>query len=538
MTAHHRQDTTPAFIALRRIAMSPSSYLHSARRIALKPIVAATFLGMLASPYVYAFNSGSTGADGALATTVGTLEVQVPESGILNYTSVNIAAGTTLKFKKNKLNTPVYLLVSGNVTIAGTIDIRGQDAKHVGTYADGNLADDAIPGTGGPGGYEGGRGGRDDISMRPEIIRGGSGLGPGGGKGGLEGGDGCHTRYYKYPGLGAAYAIPGGDGWFRYQCNNNVMGADAAKPYGSALLQPLVGGSGGGGGRGGANYPGSGGGGGGGALLIAASGMLSIASTGNIWATGGDSGGAAGTNVGGQGGGGSGGAVRLIATTITGSGGIDASGGCTNENNNRRQNCLNHTYFYGYGGAFGRIRLEAESITYSGASNPAYTADVPGPIFLASLPSLRIASVAGTAVPASPTGNADVTLPASVANPVTVALETTNVPTGNTVLVKLIPAYGNTTEVLSPAIAGTAAAGTTSVQVNLPQGPSVLQATTTYTVVVAMGEALSHFAQNERVEKVQLIATMGSEGQAKLITVSGKEYMVPMSVLQMVGFSG
>ena len=76
-------------------------------------------------------------------------------------------------------------------------------------------------------------------------------------------------------------------------------------------------------------------------------------------------------------------------------------------------------------------------------------------------------------------------------------------------------------------------------QVSLPQGPSTLQATTTYTVVVAMGEALSRFAQNERVDKVQLIATLGnSEGQAKLITVTGKEFMVPLSVLQMVGFTG
>jgi hypothetical protein len=537
MTAH--QDTTPAFTALRRIAMSQSSYLRSARCIALKPIVAATFLGMLASPHAFAFNSGSTGADGALATTVGTVEVQVPESGVLNYTSVNIAAGTTVKFKRNSLNTPVYMLVSGNVTIAGYVDIRGQDAKHVGTYADGNQADDGIPGAGAAGGYDGGRGGRDDINMRPEIIRGGSGLGPGGGKGGIEGPDGCSgTRHYKYQGLGAAYATQGSDGQYRVSCNQSAIGPDAARPYGSALLQPLVGGSGGGGGRGGANYAGSGGGGGGGALLIAASGTLNIASTGAIDATGGDSGGAAGTNAGGKGGGGSGGAIRLIATSITGNGNIYAAGGCTNVNNTRRQECLDLTWFYQYGGAAGRIRLEGESITFSGGSQPTYVADTPGPIFLASLPSLRIAFVAGTAVPANPTGNADVTLPANVTNPVTVGLETTNVPTGNTVLVKLIPAYGNTTEVLSPAIAGTAASGTTSVQVNLPQGPSVLQATTTYTVVVAMGEALSRFAQNERVEKVQLIATMGSEGRAKLITISGKEYMVPLSVLQMVGFTG
>jgi hypothetical protein len=125
-----------------------------------------------------------------------------------------------------------------------------------------------------------------------------------------------------------------------------------------------------------------------------------------------------------------------------------------------------------------------------------------------------------------------------VANPVTVTFQTVNVPAGNTVLLRLIPAYGSTTEVLSPAITGTTASGTASVQVSLPQGPSTLQATTTYTIVVAMGEALSRFAQNERVEKVQLIATLGGEqAQAKLITVSGKEYLVPASVLQMVGFA-
>jgi hypothetical protein len=53
-----------------------------------------------------------------------------------------------------------------------------------------------------------------------------------------------------------------------------------------------------------------------------------------------------------------------------------------------------------------------------------------------------------------------------------------------------------------------------------------------------MGEALSVFAGNERVERVQLSATLGGANQAKLITVSGKEYVVPMSALQQVGFAG
>ena len=482
----------------------------------------------------HAFNSGSTGADGALAPTVNT-EIQLPPSGVLNYTTINIPTGVTVRFKRNALNTPVYLLASGNVTIAGAIDINGKTAAATGTAGDGVQADDGVPGEGGPGGYDGGRGGRDDLAMTAAVIRGGAGLGPGGGLPGIEGGDGC-PRYYKYIGASAGYATNGFDGNANPSgagiiggCSNSGFGA----LYGSAILQPLIGGSGGGGGRGGPNYPGSGGGGGGGALLIASSGTVTL--TGSIGASGGYGGAVAGTNSGGSGGAGSGGAVRIVATGVTGAGSITANFGCPQAVTGSVNGNMNCNF---YRSSVGRIRIEAEALTYSGTTTPAYTTDVPGPVFLASLPSLRIATVAGVAVPASPTGNADVTLPADVVNPVTVTFETANVPTGNTILFKLIPAYGTPTEVLSAAIAGTTAAGTASITVSLPQGPSTLQATTTYTVVVAMGEALSVFAQNERVEKVQLIATLGGAGQAKLITISGKEYTVPMSVLQQVGFAG
>jgi hypothetical protein len=533
--------------SLRREAITAAH--KTARSTLALRLSAACVVAAFASPALAAFNSGSTGADGALAPTVSSVEIQVPESGVLNYTSVNIPAGTTVRFKRNTLNTPVYILVSGDVNIAGLIDIRGQDAKQSGTSGDGNLADDGIAGLGGPGGYDGGRGGRDDLQQRPEIIRGGGGLGPGGGKGGIEGNDGCLAsvgRWLKYSGMSGAYATNGSNAWYvpgpNYYCSGPSV--DQAKAYGSPLLQPLIGGSGGGGGRGGQNYAGAGGGGGGGALLLAASGTITIASTGSIDATGGEGGTSSGTNAGGNGAGGSGGAIRLIATRVTGSGSLQAQGGCRSNGTQRRQDCMNTDFNGGYGyaglgGSWGRIRVEAEQITYSGTSSPAYVADTPGPVFLSSVPAIRIASVAGQNVPAVPTGTADVTLPTNVQNPVTVNVETTNVPPGNTVLVKMIPAYGNTVEVLSPAITGSTASGTASVQLTLPQGPSVLQATTTYTVVVAMGEALSRFAQNERVEKVQLIATMGQgESQAKLITVSGKEYLVPASVLRMVGFTG
>lgn len=511
----------------------------------------ALAVALLASANAQAFGSGSTGADGALtpAANSGVLEIQLPESGILNYTTVSIPTGVTLRFKKNTLNTPVVMLASGNVSIVGTIDISGGHAPHTGTSGDGNLADDGVPGKGGPGGYDGGRGG-----LVGAIGRlGGGGLGPGGGKGGIDGGDGCSLgRYYKYIGGAAGHAgyganVTGG-------CSAMPLSDAAGVPYGNALLQPILGGSGGGGGLGGSNYGGSGGGGGGGALLMAVSGTLTF--TGGINADGGGSGHVSGTNVGGFGAGGSGGGVRLVATAIAGSGTVRAIGACINSTgipsvvnpyknvyyNATTQDAIFGAHFYScatYGASEGRIRLEAESITYTGKTYPTYTTGTPAPVFLSNVPSLRIASVAGSAVPAIPTGNADVVLPADVANPVMVNFETTNVPTGNTIVLKVVPASGNPIELQSPAIAGTTSAGTTSVQVSLPAGPSVLQATTTYTVVVAMGDALSHFAQNERVEKVQLIATLGGGApQAKLITVSGKEYTVPWSVLQIAGFSG
>ena len=74
------------------------------------------------------FNSGSTGADGALDLLTmncpnNVCAVQLPESGILNYTTVNIPTGKWLQFLANSRNTPVILLVQGNVFIGGEINV-------------------------------------------------------------------------------------------------------------------------------------------------------------------------------------------------------------------------------------------------------------------------------------------------------------------------------------------------------------------------------------------------------------------------------
>src|SRR5579884_1105282 len=88
------------------------------------------------------FSSGSTGVDGPLDLTYGDTVVQLPDSGILNYTTVNIPVGRTLTFQNNLSNTPVIMLAQGAVNIAGTINISASGQNP------------------GPGGFRGGDAGR------------------------------------------------------------------------------------------------------------------------------------------------------------------------------------------------------------------------------------------------------------------------------------------------------------------------------------------------------------------------------------------
>jgi len=136
-------------------------------------------LSFAASPAdAQTFSSGSTGADGALdlATlncTTGPYAplngqnagcwIQLPESGILNYTTVNVPINKALYFRRNRRNTPVVLLTQGEVVVMGAIYI---DATR---WAPDNRLDETAPG---PGGFPGG--------APPAGI----GFGPGGGTAG------------------------------------------------------------------------------------------------------------------------------------------------------------------------------------------------------------------------------------------------------------------------------------------------------------------------------------------------------------------
>ena len=270
--------------------------------------------------------------------------------------------------------------------------------------------------------------------------------------------------------------------------------------------------------------------------MIAASGTINV--TGSILANGGASvspGTAGGRGV--YGGGGSGGAIRLIATTVSGNGAISAAGGASV--GEYRSDSTSGTYgvctTYAGGtpnGGAGRIRIESENLLRTVATTPAWVGGAPNLVFVPGMPTLTIDSIGGVAVPAQPTGNGDVALPTGFVNPVTVTFTTSGVTVGSSIKLTVIPARGTAFSVTSAPTTGTTSSATASVAVSLLSGANTLQASVTYTVVASVGDAMSVYAQGERVEKVTLAATSGSkESKVTLTTVSGKEYVVPASAL-------
>src|SRR3990172_8963690 len=117
------------------------------------------------------FSSGSTGADGAFNPTTNTTPA-LPPNGVFNFTTINTPAGITVTFTRNATNTPVTLLASGNVILAGTINLNGGAGGNAATGT--SIAPNG--GAGGPGSFNGGDG-ADGVAS----TTGGAGLGPGGG---------------------------------------------------------------------------------------------------------------------------------------------------------------------------------------------------------------------------------------------------------------------------------------------------------------------------------------------------------------------
>jgi hypothetical protein len=192
---------------------------------------------------------------------------------VFKYTSVNIASNVTVTFNNHPSRAPVVWLVSGDVTVNGTLSLNGQNAVSAP-----NLAEP------GPGGFRGG------VGYYSIGVSKGPGFGVGGGG----------------RNAGGSYSTVGGSG---------------PSIYGNPSVIPLVGGSGGGG----RDAPSNGGGAGGGAILIASTGEMRV--NGTLRSKGGE--GVGGTDhwTDAPSGSGSGGAIRLVSDSLLGNGSITALGG-------------------------------------------------------------------------------------------------------------------------------------------------------------------------------------------------------------------
>ncbi|MFN5961543.1 MAG: hypothetical protein ACK5CW_08690 [Verrucomicrobiota bacterium] len=326
---------------------------------------------------------------------------------VFKYTSVNVLAGKKLTFKNHATRAPVVWLVSGNVTIAGTVDLSGESYAAAGiTFhptsqpLGGRLAEP------GPGGFRGG------AAWRGGDVRQAPGFGPGGGTSGASGFDSGPNA----PKSGS------------YGPGNGVA-------YGNPSLIPLIGGSGGGGGQlepfPNAGTYGWGGGGGGGAILIGASGSVFIESGASVSALGGN----------GFPGAGSGGGVRVVCTDLLGAGSISAAGGNSFGSNTP--------------GSIGRVRIERVATSSALTVTPApstvdlidgATAQIWPP---SGAPEARIVSVNQIQAPADPNSmfgayTPDVVLP--LVSSVNVIVETINVEnnSGTKVIVRVNPRNGMT----------------------------------------------------------------------------------------------
>ena len=211
-------------------------------------------------------------------TATGTFTIPIPPDGVLRFSSFRFVRCQGLTLSRNAANTPVTLLVAGDVTIGSScgcchsLDLSGANGSG------GNTAVAGVGGIGGPGGFRGGDGAYQGVNFQ---AIGGAGFGPGGGDGGT-------------------LSTP---------ANTRATGGTF---FGVPELLPLAGGSGGGGGASlssSLSCSAGGGGGGGGAILIAANGTVTIFNL-QIFSdggTGGDPGNGSCANFGGNG---SGGAIR------------------------------------------------------------------------------------------------------------------------------------------------------------------------------------------------------------------------------------
>ena len=260
-------------------------------------MICTTLMMSSTTQAAFTFDSNGTDADGAWTLnssdcpSINTpIVLDVGSSGVKQFSSISIHQNCRVTFTPaggsfDSFSNPVRLIVSGDVTINGILDLDGED----GTVS--TSTSSVAGGQGGSGGFDGGRSGLAGASSNP----GGSGYGPGGGYG---------TRVNS-----------------NSNCSSAARVGLIAPAASNIRNQLLIGGSGGGGGCKYVSHLAGGGGGGGGALMVATSGTIII--NGTITALGGNGGYAYSSAADGKSG--SDGMVYLIANRIEGSGAIHAS---------------------------------------------------------------------------------------------------------------------------------------------------------------------------------------------------------------------
>jgi hypothetical protein len=365
-----------------------------------------------------------------------TLTLQLPAGGVFTFSRMNVL-NRSLTFSRNDTNSPVIILVAGDVNLSSTIGCCLSTSVSGSSGSGGSSTLAGVGGAGGPGGFRGGDGA--SLAINGAAI-GGAGFGPAGGD------------------AGTASPFTNGGG---------------ATFLGVPELTPLIGGSGGGGGSStsaaSTSCSGGGGGGGGGGLMSEANVTFTIQVM-QLFADGGSGAGQGNGNCASAGGGGSGGAIRLVANRFVQNGFVNllARGGNSATD--------------------GRIRLESvetSAQTLFNAWPPAQRVVGPTPIANAITPTVVITSVGGSAVPLVPVGTfgaIDVVL--SAPGPATIVLATTGVPGGTSVQVTVKPRIGGVATAQTVPLVNCTQAGAcdASTTFNLTAGAYVVEARATFQI--------------------------------------------------------
>lgn len=420
--------------------VSNSRSSRRSKRTVAESIMLAGLLSISASPATAQLTiPGADGSDGAFSPSgtnvvvdlsqaaTGAWDSPSPMAGkgvydatkwavVFKYTSVNIPSGTTVRFLNHSKRAPVVWLVSGDVTINGTVNLSGENGKFAGTVATES----------GPGGFRGG------IGTESSQRLGSAGFGPGGAQ--------------LNATVGGSYASPGD-------------GASAGATYGNSQVLPLLGGSGGGGtAPGGGNSYASGGAGGGG-LMLAATGNVTL--NGVLLANG-------GTPVYAGGAGGSGGAFRIIANRVAGTGIIEARGiGGTFLAGGGNGRVRIETPSFSNG-----LNIYPATIAVLPDNPPLLWTS-------SSTPQVQVTSVTGAAVPTDPISNlglagADVVL--TNATNVVILVQAANVATNGSVMLRIVPQSGYSISTNAAFLSGDINASVWRVQTVIPKGFCAIQA--------------------------------------------------------------